>query len=151
LKAPSGFSAQQALFLAVSLCCASPAAAQTAGKPPLERSVREGVYTQAQAERGQTTFRQICGSCHTLADFSGEGFLRRWNGIALATFFDVMSTTMPQDNPGGLTAQQYADVIAYFLSQNRLPAGATELPTEVEVLSKIAIQPPAPSSPPLPE
>jgi polar amino acid transport system substrate-binding protein len=38
-----------------------------------------------------------------------------------------MSTTMPEDNPGSLKPQQYADVVAYFLELNGYPEGKAEL------------------------
>jgi hypothetical protein len=49
-----------------------------------------------------------------------------------------MSTTMPEDNPGSLKPQQYADVVAYFLKLNGYPAGKTEL-TGPEALKTIKL------------
>ena len=40
--------------------------------------------------------------------------------------FDAV-TTMPEDNPGSLQPQEYADILAYFLSINGYPAGQAEL------------------------
>lgn len=41
---------------------------------------------------------------------------------------------MPDDNPGGLPEQTYADIVAYLLSLNDFPAGDSELPTSLEAL-----------------
>ena len=47
---------------------------------------------------------------------------------------------MPQDSPGGLTPQQYADVLAYIFELNELPAGQEELSANKEVLRGILIE-----------
>jgi S-disulfanyl-L-cysteine oxidoreductase SoxD len=131
------------LLIILVVATPSVAAAQASGGTEA-RSVRDGVYTTAQAERGEATFRQSCASCHTLGDFSGESFMRRWNGVSVGSFFELVANTMPQDFPGGLMPSQYADILAYVLSRNGLPAGGTELPSDVTALEAIAIQPPPP-------
>jgi hypothetical protein len=44
---------------------------------------------------------------------------------------------MPDDDPGSLTGQQYADLLAYVFSLNKFPAGTTELATNTEPLKQI--------------
>ena len=122
---------------ALLLLTAAPLAAQNA---PAQRSAADGVYTQAQADRGETAFRATCASCHVLSDFTGPNFLKRWSNVG--SLFETISTTMPQDFPGGLTAQQYADVVAYFLRRNSFPTGPDELPKEKAPLSAIVIPQP---------
>jgi mono/diheme cytochrome c family protein len=122
------------------LLMASPIVAQAGGEAAGPRSVDDGVYTQEQAERGETAFRQNCASCHTAGEFTGEMFIGRW--ATVGSLFDLVSATMPQDFPGGLRAEQYADVLAYVLSQNEFPAGSVELPGETSRLGTIRIQPP---------
>ena len=119
---------------------AAPAGAQSTGGAPARRSAADGIYTSAQVERGEATFRSVCAACHTQGDFTGPVFLKRWSTVG--SLFDVISTTMPQDLPGSLPAQQYAELVAFILNRNNFPAGATELPHEVEPLNLIAIQPP---------
>jgi hypothetical protein len=46
---------------------------------------------------------------------------------------------MPQDNPGGLRRQEYADVLAYLFELNGLPAGDTALPADDCGLRRIRI------------
>jgi mono/diheme cytochrome c family protein len=91
------------------------------------KSSNDGVYTAAQADRGAAVFKTNCASCHETSRFTGSEFLPVWAGKTLFELFDVVSTTMPEDKPGSLKPQQYADVIAYFLRLNGYPAGDAEL------------------------
>ena len=50
----------------------------------------------------------------------------------------------PPEQPGKLTPQQNADVVAHILSVNGFPAGAAELPSDVEALKRIRIDAPRP-------
>jgi hypothetical protein len=45
----------------------------------------------------------------------------------------------PPEQPGKLTPQQNADVVAYILSENGFPAGAAELPSDLALLKQIRI------------
>jgi mono/diheme cytochrome c family protein len=92
-----------------------------------DRSVNDGVYSDAQAERGKVTFDRTCTSCHDTNRFTGEAFLESWAGQPLGELYDVMRTTMPEDNPGSLKPQQYADVLSFVLKLNGFPAGQEEL------------------------
>ena len=103
------------------------------------RSVNEGVYTAAQAERGAKRFDTTCTACHDTSRFTGDEFVSAWSGKPLAELFDVVQT-MPEDNPGSLPAQEYADVIAYFLQLNQYPAGDGELKGEAEAMRGIAME-----------
>jgi hypothetical protein len=51
---------------------------------------------------------------------------------------------MPANNPGVLSRQQNADVIAYILKANNWPAGSTELPTQLAAMKAIKIEANAP-------
>ena len=95
-------------------------------------SVLDGVYTTAQAERGHVAYETRCIQCHEGLEADGPGlmdkaFLDRWREDTLEPLFSFIKTTMPGNNPGGLDAQVYADVLAYLLEANGLPAGAREL------------------------
>ena len=102
------------------------------------KSVNEGVYTATQADRGAAVFKETCTACHEPSRFIGTDFLSVWTGKPLHALFDQMSATMPEDNPGSLKPQQYADIIAYFLKLNDYPAGASELPEGADALKVIA-------------
>ena len=53
--------------------------------------------------------------------------------------FGYLKATMPQDRPGSLTDQQYADLLAYILRNNDYPSGNQELPTDLELLQQIPL------------
>jgi mono/diheme cytochrome c family protein len=111
-------------------------------------STLSGVYTAGQAARGETVFRNVCGNCHTTGEFSGAGFQAKWAGGSVFTFVEQVRSNMPLDNPGGLSAAEYAAVVAYILKLNTFPAGATELPTQDSALRQIRFErvPPKPQS-----
>jgi mono/diheme cytochrome c family protein len=91
------------------------------------RSTRDGVYSTAQAERGEKTYKAKCGNCHMPDQYSGYVFMQSWTGQTIFALYDNIRTTMPKDNPGSLKPQDYADIIAYLLKINRLPSGDTDL------------------------
>jgi mono/diheme cytochrome c family protein len=107
-----------------------------------KKSVKAGVYTAAQADRGQTVFRSKCASCHAPNRFTDDLFYTSFAGKPLWEMFDVISDTMPEDDPGSLKKEDYADVIAYLLKLNNFPAGASELPIDKDALSAIVMEKP---------
>ena len=131
---------------------ARPAALPQEGSPPSSngesRSVWDGVYTPEQADRGHSVYHSQCEACHgdsltggdEVPPLAGGQFLSNWNGLTVGDLFERVRKTMPANNPGKLTAQQNADVLAYLLDFNAFPAGKTELPHEAEVLKQIRIE-----------
>ncbi len=126
----------------------APAAAQDPQTPPT--SVVDGVYTPEQARRGEQLYGQYCASCHGPALGGGEmapaliggDFQTDWIGLTLDDLFERIRVSMPQDQPGSLSRQQNADVLAFMLSAGKYPAGKTELPREAEVLKTIKFEAP---------
>ena len=104
------------------------------------RTVNDGVYSSGQATRGEALFQSICTTCHDTARFTGEEFVSAWSGKPLSELFKAVQT-MPEDNPGSLNAQQYSDVMAYFLQLNKFPSGSDELKGEPDALAKIQMEP----------
>jgi quinoprotein glucose dehydrogenase len=110
-------------------------------------SVTAGAYTADQAKRGADLYAKECAACHgdTLAGMdpipalAGSDFQSHYKTVA--ELFDKTSTTMPAIAPGSLSAEQVADVLAHILSVNKYPAGSTELPSKVEALAAIKIEP----------
>ena len=109
------------------------------------RSVWDGVYTLDQAKRGALK-SGLCTSCHGdgfanggAPELTGEDFLARWEGRTVGDLFDLIRLTMPDDEPGGLPREQYADLVAYILAVNKFPAGAAEIGTSAEPLKLIQI------------
>src|ERR1700680_1017284 len=99
--------------------CYSALRAQEA--PSGSRSVWDGVYTQEQAERGHALYNQHCTSCHGDALAGGEEapplaggqFLANWDGLTVGDLFERMRRSMPQNDPGGLSRQENANILAY--------------------------------------
>ncbi len=97
-------------------------------------SIWDGVYTDAQAERGRPLYMQSCAICHS-ADLSGTfetpplvgRFMPYWSGSTLDSLFDYVSTAMPLHNPGALSAGANIDIVAFILKSNDLPSGSKEL------------------------
>src|SRR6201999_3721132 len=50
--------------------------------------------------------------------------------------------TMPQDNPGKLSRDQYADILSFIMKENGYPAGQKEMDRRSEFLKAIAFVPP---------
>jgi len=126
------------LMAAVAVVCVMSVAAATGQAP--QKTTNDGVYTAAQAERGKKTFSTSCTSCHDSERFSGETFNDAWLGKPMKEIWDVASGTMPEDNPGSLKQQEYADILAYFLSLNEYPAGDTELAPNAGAMANIKIE-----------
>jgi mono/diheme cytochrome c family protein len=91
-------------------------------------STKDGAYTTEQAERGKRVYEKSCINCHQ-ADFYRDR-LTRWQNKPVGQLFEVVSTTMPADNVGGLLTSEYVDVLAYIFSLTGSPAGSAELTTD---------------------
>jgi mono/diheme cytochrome c family protein len=128
------------MLAALGLWVAATAAIPAWSAGQAARSVKSGVYTEAQATRGAAVFEKNCAMCHDTARFTGDAFLSAWVGKPLHGLFEVVSTTMPEDNPGSLKPQEYGDVIAYFLQLNKYPTGAEELKGTPEAMRAIAME-----------
>jgi len=101
------------------------------------RQASAGVYTTAQAERGKKTFDETCTACHNPERFTGPEFVKHWTGQPLSGLWGAVNA-MPEDNPGSLEPEGYADIIAYMLSLNGYAAGAAELPGTAEAMKSVA-------------
>lgn len=118
-----------------------------------QASIWDGVFTAEQAARGEEAY-DACTRCHgrrlngaaddpdmkSTPPLARAAFLRDWDGRTLATLFEFNRTTMPQNNPGSLSDQEYVDLIAYMLSISEVPAGDTELPPDPTALGRIVIE-----------
>ena len=102
-------------------------------------SVLDGVFTPAQASRGEGTFRRVCAACHDTGEFSGGRFRLTWVGRTTGDLFDTISTLMPEGDPGSLSPAEYASVVAYLLHLNGYPAGEAPLPANLSALSGMEI------------
>jgi S-disulfanyl-L-cysteine oxidoreductase SoxD len=105
----------------------------------------DGVYTEAQAKRGEPMFSQYCASCHgpdlaggeMAPGLTGGEFSANWNDLSIGDLFERMRISMPQNAPGSLSRQQNADILSFILFKSNFPAGQAELPTQTEILNTI--------------
>jgi mono/diheme cytochrome c family protein len=111
-------------------------------------SIHDGIFTPTQATLGDRAFGVNCASCHgtDLAggqhapSLAGDAFLLRWQGRSVGDLFQRISTSMPQQSPGTLTAKTVLDIVAFILQANGYPTGNSEL-TDPNQLNKIKIDP----------
>jgi mono/diheme cytochrome c family protein len=122
------------LTLVVFLASVGHALVSAQDKPP-GKTVWDGVYTDAQAERATATFSSTCSRCHTLGPegnrpLTGDKF---WEGFTQKSVTDLLtfvSKNMPNGQGGSLPAGTYNDLVALILKSNGFPAGTTELTPE---------------------
>jgi mono/diheme cytochrome c family protein len=129
------------LLLTLMTAVAAPLEAMAQNKA----SVWDGVYTDAQAERGNGQYQQHCAVCHGAAlEGNGEApplvgqFIPDWAGTTLADLYDKISVTMPLNAPGTLRPTLAADILAYLLKENNFPSGSKELSPESDSLKAIS-------------
>jgi len=98
------------------------------------RSISDGVYSAAQATRGQQLYKAQCAECHGNAlegtigsPLAGDSFLSSWSSRSLATLVEKIQKTMPFSAPGSLSRQQSTDLAAYILQFGKFPAGQRDL------------------------
>jgi mono/diheme cytochrome c family protein len=113
------------------------------------RTIWSGIFSAAQAKRGEMITGQRCAMCHN-ADLAGgqdgpplvgSDVLQAWSGSSVGDLFDRIRTTMPADAPQSLSGQDTADILAFIFSQNKCPPGEQELPSNMEALKQIQITP----------
>jgi len=112
----------------------------------------DGIYSEAQAARGEKVYAASCTTCHG-DDLSGGGqtpplagkeFNSDWNDLSMGDLYDRTHLSMPADKPGSLTPEQTVDVIAYLLKKGSFPAGPADLPTDTAALKAIKFVSPKP-------
>ena len=99
-------------------------------------TVRDGVYTEAQAARGKAAYSGKCGACHgedfvavAGAPLGGQEFMDRRREGTIDGFFDFVKANMPRNAAGTVPEKDKVDIVAYILQANGFPAGSGELTT----------------------
>jgi len=109
-------------------------------------SVLGGVYTEAQAKRGEKVYGDNCVTCHgpklqgtdtAGPTLTGPDFVNGWKDMTVAALFAKISSDMPSNAPGSLKPEEYADVLSFVLSSNKYPAGKADLPTDPAALKAV--------------
>jgi len=107
----------------------------------------KGVYTAEQAEQGKVPFPGLCRRCHSDdlqgsergPALRGESFIANWEQQDLDRLRSKIRDTMPPDDPGKLTPDDYVALVSYILQANGYPAGSARL--ESNALSAIQLVP----------
>src|SRR5579872_6672794 len=122
------------MVLMAVLVFAAGVGAATAGAAQARTSIWDGVYSDAQAERGHTLYMQNCSRCHGVnlyGTYEVPSLLGRtmhyYAGTTLDVLFDYISTSMPLGRPGSLDPGANADILAFILKSNGVPSGSKEL------------------------
>jgi mono/diheme cytochrome c family protein len=109
------------------------------------RTVRDGIFTDAQASRGQATYQKQCVVCHGDKLQGAQGpplvadvFLSHWHTQPLSELISKIRNTMPAGATGTLTPQQSVDLVAFILRTGGFPSGKSELAADEAVLGKIS-------------
>ena len=116
-----------------------------AGAQP--QTIWSGVYSEAQAYRGEKVADTTCIGCHgpkldggdSGPKLIGEDFLANWSSQPMGVMFDWIREAMPAEAPGTMSRDETAAVIAYILKLNKIPAGKQDLSTDPEMLRRISI------------
>ncbi len=90
-----------------------------------DKTINDGVFTQAQVDAGQVVYDASCKTCHDMRFYRDT--LKSYDKQPVLWLWETMLGTMPADNPGSLMLEEYTDVIAYILSENGFPTGDTKL------------------------
>ena len=110
-------------FSLLLLCGALVAGAQDAPGP----SIWSGVFTAAQAKRGDDAYQASCSGCHgndlratnaEAVDLTVPAFRAKWNGKTLQDRFETIRDTMPLGSGNSLGDKTYMDILAFILQFN---------------------------------
>ena len=96
------------------------------------QTLQTATYAPEQARAGAEQYARQCAPCHGLSLEGGEAgpalrgqqFLGKWGNRPYAELYEQTRRTMPVTQPGGLTATQYAQLLAFVMESNGLKAGA---------------------------
>jgi len=115
-----------------------------------KRTIWDGVFTEAQATRGQNAYKTSCAPCHKadlLGDtgapaLAGPEFFSRWNGSSADDLVKTIRASMPQDAPDTLGTQTYVDLVTFLMKSNGSPAGTSELSMDSAALKQVIVSTP---------
>lgn len=98
-----------------------------------------GVYTRRQADEGRDLFALACQNCHAPTQHAGNDFRSKWFGRSLGELFGYLRREMPKTDPGTMSDEEYAALVAYLMRINRMPAGQNPLAADSAALHRIRI------------
>ena len=117
------------------------------GQPgPPAKTVLDGVYSDAQAARGNASYKTVCSRCHGNAlegvaapTLMGDHFLERWREDTLDSFYNFIKDNMPPIRPGDVRMPDtsYLEIVTYILKMNGYRSGSTNL--SVDLLGRVMV------------
>jgi mono/diheme cytochrome c family protein len=134
----------RALVIASAVTVLMLASASIGAQAP--RTVQDGVFSDAQATRGQALYTQRCAGCHgpelagaQAPPLAGAAFRSKWRKEPLSGLFIKIRYTMPPNaaDAAKLTPDQGADLVAHVLKSNAFPAGTSDFPAKDATASTI--------------
>jgi len=133
--APADQSLSQTTVAAAQVAVEEDAEAATDGG--VESPVLTALFTEDQATQGEEVYTANCVACHGTnlegsvgPELAGDAFQTKWQGEAVGALYAYVHDNMPLGAGGSLGDDEYANVVAYILSQNGLEAGDTALPAD---------------------
>jgi mono/diheme cytochrome c family protein len=121
------------------------------GGDAASRSIWDGVFSEAQSQRGEALYQEHCSGCHGAELISSDPeypnltapqFRWNWGKKTLAERLQRVRTSMPPAAKDSLPAQDYLDVITFILKVNGYPAGAHDIKADSPDLPAIIVDPP---------
>jgi mono/diheme cytochrome c family protein len=117
------------------------------------KTATDGVYSDAQAARGQQAYEAQCVACHGKAlegavgpPLTGSEFLSVWSARSLSDLVDKIEKTMPPQAAGTVSRQQAVDLVAHLLRSGKFPAGQTDLTAATAAQVAFPTAPAAPAA-----
>jgi len=102
-----------------------------------DKTVLDGVFSEAQAKRGQAAYLAHCSACHgetlegvSAPQLTGNRFLERWREDMLDTIYNFIRENMPLGRAADakrIPDTDYLDIVTYILSMNGYRTGASDL------------------------
>lgn len=127
-----------AVFLSAAAGPVLPGGQEIAHGQSSTKTVWDGVFSAAQADRGRVFFQANCAECHGVdlagreaQALRGDRFWADWQETTVDYLLMRISKDMPFSDDGSLAGTlgmpTYTDIVAHILNANGFPAGSGEL------------------------
>jgi cytochrome c len=139
------------VLVAILACVAVLAGRVAAGavQTPATTSVKDKVFTKAQAEKGDASYKKACLKCHALKDgpgpeegppLAGDAFLTKWDGKTIHELAMSIRLNMPPDGSVTIGEEDAADLIAYILKSNGFAEGEKPLKADASAKNLVIVK-----------
>lgn len=102
-------------------------------------------FTLEQIDSGKALYQDHCQICHGTrlsngqfgTPLKGAYFRKAWGEKSVGELLSFVYESMPPDDVKSLSHQEYAEVLAFILSNNRFDASDTAIVGDVSTLNQI--------------